>query len=179
MENKLPLVASNGYKSIDTLCGGGGITLAMHLAGFDVQAVLNHNENAIESHKVFFTKSLHFRANVRTQHANALGFADYFHMSPDCRDHSRAKGGRPLDPSVRGLAEEAPRYLLACDAKIATFENVPEFVDWLTGMGFRFWQIGVNSGLRAITPVELLTVQDCDVIFSRATPAPVIKAGRS
>jgi DNA (cytosine-5)-methyltransferase 1 len=106
------------------------MTLAQYLAGFKVESALNHWQLALDSQAVHFPQTRHFRADVRTQHAEALGLADYFHMSPDCRDHSRAKGGRPVDPSVRGLAEEAPRYLVACDAKIATFENVPEFVEW-------------------------------------------------
>jgi DNA (cytosine-5)-methyltransferase 1 len=130
MSQKLPLVAPNGYTAIDTLCGAGGMTLAQHLAGFTVKAALNHWQLALDSQAVHFPLVPHFCADVRTQHADALGKADYFHMSPDCRHHSRAKGGKPVDPSVRALAEEAPRYLLACDAKVATFENVPEFVEW-------------------------------------------------
>jgi DNA (cytosine-5)-methyltransferase 1 len=126
----MPQVAPNGYKAIDTLCGAGGMTLAQHLAGFQVSAALNHWQLALDSQAVHFPGTPHFCANVRTQFADELGLADYFHMSPDCRDHSRAKGGRPVDPSVRGLAEEAPRYLIACNAKVATFENVPEFVEW-------------------------------------------------
>lgn len=106
------------------------MTLAQHLAGFQVSAALNHWQLALDSQAVHFPATPHFCADVRTQHADALGLADYFHMSPDCRHHSRAKGGKPVDPSVRALAEEAPRYLLACDAKVATFENVPEFVEW-------------------------------------------------
>jgi DNA (cytosine-5)-methyltransferase 1 len=127
---KLPSVAPNGHKCIDTLCGGGGMTLAQYLAGFDVIAALNHWALALDSQAVFFPKVKHFRANVRTQHADLLGLADWFHMSPDCRHHSRAKGGKPIDPSVRALAEEAPRYLWASNASVASFENVAEFVDW-------------------------------------------------
>ena len=126
----MPQVVPNGYRAIDTLCGAGGMTLAQHLAGFQVSAALNHWQLALDSQAVHFPGTPHFCADVRTQHADALGQADYFHMSPDCRHHSRAKGGKPVDPSVRALAEEAPRYLLACDAKIASFENVPEFVEW-------------------------------------------------
>lgn len=126
----MPLVAPNGYTAIDVLCGAGGMTLAQHLSGFSVAAALNHWQLALDSQAVHFPDTPHFCADVRTQHAEALGRADYFHMSPDCRHHSRAKGGKPVDPSVRALAEEAPRYLLACNAAVATFENVPEFVEW-------------------------------------------------
>lgn len=144
---KLPYVEPNGYESIDGLCGGGGMSLAQHLAGFKLVSVINHALLAIDSHKIIFPATRHFRADVRTQYADALGSADYFHMSPDCRDHSRAKGGRPLDPSVRGLAEEAPRYLLACNAKVATFENVPEFVDWGPLMELRDADGNVQYGI--------------------------------
>ena len=143
----LPEITPNTYRSIDTLCGGGGMSLAHYLAGFKLVSVINHAVLAIDSHKVMFPRTKHFVADFLTQHAEALGLADYFHSSPDCRDHSRAKNGRPLDPSVRGLAGESPRYLLACDAKIATFENVPEFLDWGPLMELRDEQGTVQYGI--------------------------------
>lgn len=125
-----PIVEANGYVTIDLLCGGGGISTAMFLEGYEVASVLNHEEVAIASHGINYPWVKHFRADVRQQHAGALGLADWVHMSPDCRDHSRAKGGKPVSPSVRALPHEAPRYLLAANATVATFENVPEFVEW-------------------------------------------------
>jgi DNA (cytosine-5)-methyltransferase 1 len=128
--NQKPIIEPNGYKANDYLCGLGGISLAMFLAGFTLGSVLNHWDLAIDTHEVNFPGVATFRADVRAQHADAMGLADWVHMSPDCRHHSRAKGGKPVDPSVRALAEEVPRYGLASNAKVITIENVPEFVEW-------------------------------------------------
>lgn len=126
-----PLIFTpNGFKSNDGMCGVGGMSLAMKMEGFAVGSVLNHWDLAIDTHALNFPGTRHFRADVRNQHADELGLADWLHMSPDCRHHSRAKGGKPISPSVRALAEEVPRYGLAAEAKVVTIENVPEFVEW-------------------------------------------------
>lgn len=45
-----------------------------------------------------------------------------------------------------------------------------DFVDWLIGLGFRFWKIGPPNGLTPVTREELLALEHCDVVASRRTP---------
>ena len=126
-----PTIEPNGYNMNDGLCGAGGMTLAAFLAGFVINAALNHNQLAIDTHQVNFTTTRHYVDDVRAGHLPGLmGFCDWLHMSPDCRHHSRAKGGKPVSKSVRALAVEVPRYAWASNAKIITIENVPEFTEW-------------------------------------------------
>ncbi len=126
-----PTIQSNGHVMNDGLCGGGGMTLAAFLAGFVIGAALNHNALAIDTHAVNFPGTRHYVADVRAPHFPGLmGFCDWLHMSPDCRHHSRAKGGKPVSKSVRALAVEVPRYAWASNAKVITIENVWEFTEW-------------------------------------------------
>jgi len=52
------------------------------------------------------------------------------HLSPDCRDHSRAKGGKPVSKEIRGLAWAVKKWAVQISPRIISVENVPEFVGW-------------------------------------------------
>lgn len=126
-----PTIEPNGHEMNDGLCGGGGMTLAAFLAGFLIGSALNHNQLAIDTHAFNFPKTRHYVADVRAPHFPSLmGLCDWLHMSPDCRHHSRAKGGKPVSKSVRALAVEVPRYTWASNCKVLTIENVWEFTEW-------------------------------------------------
>ncbi len=48
---------------------------------------------------------------------------------------------------------------------------VPDFVDWLTAQGFRFWEIDRGARLVAVSAVEMLSLHECDVVVSRSEPS--------
>jgi DNA (cytosine-5)-methyltransferase 1 len=51
-------------------------------------------------------------------------------FSPDCKHHSKAKGGVPLDKGIRGLAWVVLRWALEVRPRVIILENVEEFADW-------------------------------------------------
>ena len=51
-------------------------------------------------------------------------------LSPDCKHFSRAKGGKPVDKHIRGLAWLAVRWSSSVKPRVIILENVPEFVTW-------------------------------------------------
>jgi DNA (cytosine-5)-methyltransferase 1 len=51
-------------------------------------------------------------------------------LSPDCKHFSKAKGGKPVSPRVRGLAWVAVRWAKAVQPRIIVLENVEEFQTW-------------------------------------------------
>ncbi len=51
-------------------------------------------------------------------------------FSPDCKHHSKAKGGRPRDANIRGLATVAVDWAKAVRPRVIALENVEEFRDW-------------------------------------------------
>ncbi len=49
--------------------------------------------------------------------------------------------------------------------------SVPDLVEWLAGMGFRFWRIEQSTALTPLDASELPTLSACDVVMSRKEPA--------
>ncbi len=45
-----------------------------------------------------------------------------------------------------------------------------ELVDWLTGLGFRFWRITTLGALEIINPPDLLSLGSCDLVVCRQEP---------
>ena len=57
----------------------------------------------------------------------AVGWA---HFSPDCKHFSKAKGKKPVDKKIRGLAWIALRWAGMVRPRIISLENVTEFQTW-------------------------------------------------
>lgn len=56
--------------------------------------------------------------------------------------------------------------------------SVPELVEWLEGMGFRFWRIGTDATLHPVSAQAMPSLDHCDVVMSRQTPNwPVVALG--
>ena len=51
-------------------------------------------------------------------------------FSPDCKHFSKAKGGKPKDKNIRGLAWVALRWAALVRPRVIMLENVEEFKDW-------------------------------------------------
>lgn len=51
-------------------------------------------------------------------------------FSPDCKHHSKAKGGKPVSKHIRGLAWVAVKWAKQVHPRVIMLENVEEFMDW-------------------------------------------------
>ena len=51
-------------------------------------------------------------------------------LSPDCKHFSKAKGGKPVDKNIRGLAWVAVRWAATVRPRVIILENVEEFKTW-------------------------------------------------
>ena len=137
------------FFAIDLFCGAGGETTGMELARKDgrkltkVFACVNHDPNAIESHKAnYAADTLHFLEDIRTLETGGLrrmvdiikghhpSSKIILHASCECTNFSRAKGGLPRDPDSRTLPEHLYRYIEAIDPDYVTVENVTELTLW-------------------------------------------------
>lgn len=54
--------------------------------------------------------------------------------------------------------------------QIGSRTSVPDFIDWMVGLGFKFWRIGYDSSLTAVTIQDLAGLDHCDLVVSRNTP---------
>jgi FkbM family methyltransferase len=55
--------------------------------------------------------------------------------------------------------------------QMASRTDVPDYVAWLSGMGFRFWKIQFDSTLLEVPAAGMATLSSCDVVMSREPPA--------
>lgn len=117
--------------------GCGGSSEAYHMAlGSHPAVALNHNAVAIGVHQMNFPDTEHMIADVfDVDPRNVRPGQKWrsFWASPDCRHFSKAKGGAPVSPRVRGLAwivVKVAKLLGENRPDVIFLENVEEFVDW-------------------------------------------------
>jgi hypothetical protein len=88
--------------------GGGGSSIAIAEAlGVHPDAALNHWDVALGVHAANFPETAHYCADIRETDPNTVCPGErigLLWLSPDCRHFSKAKGGAPVSPRVRGLA---------------------------------------------------------------------------
>ncbi len=127
-------VMINGELIVDNFAGGGGASTGIELAtGYSVDIAINHDPEAIKMHKANHPNTKHYCENVWTVdpvkacNGHPVGLAWF---SPDCKHFSKAKGGKPKDKNIRGLAWVALRWAGLVRPRVIMLENVEEFKTW-------------------------------------------------
>ena len=124
----------NGELVVDNFAGGGGASTGIEMAtGYSVDIAINHDPEAIRMHKANHPYSKHYCEDVwqvdpvKACNGHPVGLAWF---SPDCKHFSKAKGGKPKDKKIRGLAWVACRWAGLVRPRVIMLENVEEFKDW-------------------------------------------------
>ncbi len=140
---------------VDLFAGGGGASLGIARAYRHPDVAVNHNAIAIAVHEANHPETAHYVADVfEVEPCMATGGQPVAVLwaSPDCRHHSKAKGGKPRSKKIRGLAWVVTKWAAAVRPRIICLENVEEFADWgpllpngqpcpaRKGMTFRRWK---------------------------------------
>jgi DNA (cytosine-5)-methyltransferase 1 len=119
---------------VDNFAGGGGASTAIELAlGRPVDIAINHDPEAIAMHAVNHPRTRHLCEDVWQVDIAAViagrkvGLAWF---SPDCKHFSKAKGGKPVEKRIRGLAWVAAKWAELVRPRVIMLENVEEFQDW-------------------------------------------------
>ena len=119
---------------VDNFAGGGGASTGMELAtGRTVEIAINHDPDAILMHRTNHPHTRHFQASVwdidprEVCAGRPVGLAWF---SPDCKHFSKAKGGKPVDKNIRGLAWITLRWAGTVRPRVIILENVEEFQTW-------------------------------------------------
>lgn len=119
---------------IDSFAGGGGASTGIEWAlGRSPDVAINHDAEALAMHAANHPATLHLTENVWQVDPLAVTKGrpvDLLWMSPDCRHHSKAKGGKPVSRSVRGLADVGLLWAQRVLPNVICLENVEEFEDW-------------------------------------------------
>lgn len=118
---------------VDLFAGGGGASTGIARAYREPDVAVNHNPIALAVHRANHPATAHYVADVfevDPVHATGGQPVGILWASPDCRHHSKAKGGAPRDRGVRGLAWVVVRWAHATRPRLMFLENVEEFCDW-------------------------------------------------
>lgn len=119
---------------VDNFAGGGGVGMGFEEAtgkAFDV--AINHDEAAIAMHAANHPGTRHVCESVWAVDPVELCAGRPVRLawfSPDCKHFSRAKGAKPVEKKIRGLAWVAVRWAKRTRPRIIMLENVREFLDW-------------------------------------------------
>ena len=124
----------NGELVVDNFAGGGGASTGIEIAtGVSVDIAINHDPEAIKMHKANHPSTKHYCESVwdvnpiEVCKGHSVGLAWF---SPDCKHFSKAKGGKPKDKNIRGLAWVALRWAGLVRPRVIMLENVEEFKTW-------------------------------------------------
>lgn len=124
----------HGELIVDNFSGGGGASTGIEMAtGYSVDIAINHDPEAIKMHKANHPNTKHYCENVwavdpvKACNGHPVGLAWF---SPDCKHFSKAKGGKPKDKNIRGLAWVACRWAGLVRPRVIMLENVEEFKTW-------------------------------------------------
>jgi len=160
---------------IDNFAGGGGASLGIEWAlGRSPDIAVNHDPEAIAMHAANHPGTRHHCESVwdvdpiKVCGKRRVALAWF---SPDCKHFSKAKGGKPVDKKIRGLAWVVIKWAKAVKPRVIVLENVEEFQDWgplledgrpcpeRRGFTFRRWQKQLaNLGYE----VETRELRACD-----------------
>ena len=123
-----------GELVIDNFAGGGGASTGIEAAiGRLVDIAINHDPGAVAMHEVNHPGTRHYCESVwdidpvKVCAGRPVGLAWF---SPDCKHFSKAKGRKPVEKKIRGLAWVVLRWAATVKPRIIMLENVEEFVTW-------------------------------------------------
>lgn len=164
----------NGELVVDNFAGGGGASTGIEMAtGYSVDIAINHDPEAIRMHKANHPYTKHYCEDVwqvdpvKACDGHPVGLAWF---SPDCKHFSKAKGGKPKDKKIRGLAWVACRWAGLVRPRVIMLENVEEFKTW-GPLNRRHHPIKAKQGKTFEKFVQQLTDLGYDVQFKELIAA--------
>ncbi len=167
--------ASGRPMIIDSFAGGGGASTGIEMAlGRSPDVAINHDAAAISMHQANHPDAKHYNCNI--WHVDPADVVDRRRVglawfSPDCKHHSKAKGGKPVSKGVRDLAWVVVLWAKRSRPEVIMLENVEEFRDWgpldenqrpckkRKGQTFRQW---LNELERLGYKIETRELRGCD-----------------
>ncbi|NPD67257.1 DNA cytosine methyltransferase [Lichenicola cladoniae] len=113
--------------------GRGGACDGLEEAGCPVHVANNHNPVALAAHAAVHPHTKHVKGDIfDVDPIQATGGrrVKILWASPDCRDHSVAKGGAPRSARVRSLPWQVLRWMGKMRPTVLMMENVREIRGW-------------------------------------------------
>lgn len=127
-----PNVPWNGLTVTDLFCGAGGSSSGLVEAGYKVVIAANHWALAIESHQVNHPETDHSQADISQVNPAYFPKTHVLWGSPECTNHSIAKGvkrQRQQDQALFELDGTRPLPDEAANRSRATMWDIPRFAE--------------------------------------------------
>lgn len=127
-----PKVEWNGLTVTDLFCGAGGSSSGLVEAGYKVVIAANHWELAIASHQVNHPDTDHSQADISQVDPRYFPRTHVLWGSPECTNHSIAKGikrQRMQDQALFELDGTRPLPDEAANRSRATMWDIPRFAE--------------------------------------------------
>ncbi|GAA5198598.1 DNA cytosine methyltransferase [Microbacterium jejuense] len=127
-----PDVQWNGLTVTDLFCGAGGSSSGLVEAGYRVVIAANHWAKAIESHQINHPETDHAQADISQVDPRYFPRTDVLWASPECTNHSIAKGVKRHQAQQQALFEldgKRPQEDAAANRSRATMWDVPRFAE--------------------------------------------------
>lgn len=128
-----PDMAWNGLTVTDLFCGAGGSSSGLVAAGYRVAIAANHWARAIESHQLNHPETDHSSADISQVTPAYFPRTDILWASPECTNHSVAKGVKRQRAENAALFDfDGTRPLAdeAANRSRATMWDVPRFAEY-------------------------------------------------
>jgi DNA (cytosine-5)-methyltransferase 1 len=132
---------------LDQFCGAGGSSLGATAAGAEVVVALNHWELAIRTHNSNFPDAYHECTDISACDPRRFPATDVMTTSPECTNHSLAKGKKrknqgqlslwgenkidPAEERSRATMWDVPRFAEFHQQNIIVVENVVDARNWV------------------------------------------------
>lgn len=131
----------------DFFCGAGGSSTGLQQAGFEVKIAVNHWALAIETHNTNHQDTDHYLDDIQATPASRYPRTDVLWMSPECTNHSVAKGKKrtnlgqldlwgehkidPAEERSRATMREVVEFTTHHRYEYVIVENVVDIRKWM------------------------------------------------
>ena len=154
-------------RAIDLFCGAGGSSWGAKCAGVEIVAGFDMWETAGAVYKDNFPNARFYQGQLEDikpeSLVDELGRIDLILASPECTNHSVAKGNKPRCEESRKTALQVLRFAKVFEPRWIVIENVSSMRNWSRYKEF----VGDIEKLGYRTRTELLNAADFGVAQSR------------
>jgi DNA (cytosine-5)-methyltransferase 1 len=121
-------------RALDVFCGAGGSSVGARAAGFEIAGALDMWPLATETFRANFAKAHVVTSRLEEAHLPSLkrriGEIDLILASPECTNHTCAKGAAPRSEASRATALHVLAYAKAFRSRWIVLENVVHMRPW-------------------------------------------------
>lgn len=125
---------SKQLRAIDLFCGAGGSSYGARNAGIKIVAGFDIWRPAVKTYQTNFPQAKAIEADIRELSPKSvqakIGDIDLILASPECTNHSKAKGAAERSEESRKTAFEVVRFVRVFRPKWVVIENVVEMQNW-------------------------------------------------